>query len=115
MHELSLAATMLEQIAPMIKNKRDLRKVTITVGPLAGVYADSLQFMFTELARVEGYPGVELIINSVTAKVKCDSCLVEYEAECFETVCPQCAGISRTVLSGRELTLDSIEVEEEHV
>jgi len=63
MQELSLAASMLEQTAHLVRNKTDIKKVQGTIGPLAGVYADSLKFGFTELAEAEGYKNVAVCIN----------------------------------------------------
>lgn len=115
MHELSLAANMLEQIAPLVKNKTELKKVHVTIGPLAGVHAESLEFGFTELAKADGYTDVALIIHKKSASLRCDECKEIYETDHFDNGCPLCGGIQRTIISGREFTLDSIEVEEDDV
>jgi hydrogenase nickel incorporation protein HypA/HybF len=115
MHELSLAAGMLDQIAALVKNKTDLKTVHITIGPLAGIFAESLEFGFTELARADGYLNVVLVITKVPARLKCEQCTETYESDRFDVVCPQCGSMQRTVLSGKECSLDSLELEEEDV
>jgi len=112
MHELSLAHDMTRIIGSALGRKVHLDRVNITVGPLSGISPESLRFCFTEIAKIEGFGEPELVINLTRAKLICLDCDTEYEAKDFYQGCPDCGSISRRILSGREFTVDSVELEE---
>ncbi len=112
MHELSLARDMTRIIANALGKRMPLDRVNITIGPLSGISSESLRFCFTEVAKMEGFGEPELVINLTEAKLICLECDTEYEAKDFYDGCPDCGSISRRILSGREFTVDSVEIEE---
>ncbi|MBD3345813.1 MAG: hypothetical protein GF401_12190 [Chitinivibrionales bacterium] len=112
MHELSLAANILDIISEKAPSKAAIRKVNVTVGPLAGIWTESLQFGFDELAREQGFKNARLCITKTEARLRCTACNNEYSADGLMEVCPSCGSLERTVLSGAEFTVDSIEMEE---
>jgi len=112
MHELSLAHDMTRIIGNTLGRKVHLERVNITVGPLSGISPESLKFCFTEIARTEGFGEPELVINLTEAKLICLDCNTEYNARDFYEGCPECGSISRRILSGREFTVDSVEIDE---
>lgn len=112
MHELSLAANILDLISEKVPEKSCLQKVNVTVGPLAGIWPESLEFCFDELAHQQGYENARISINKTIAKVQCTVCNTEYGAEGFMDGCPSCGALERMVLSGTEFTVDSIEMED---
>ncbi len=83
-----------------------------------------VQFILTDaghevLPAADGAAGLELlarepdlVINLTKAKLICLDCDIEYEAKDFYQGCPDCGSISRRILSGREFTVDSVELEE---
>ncbi|MCK4807124.1 MAG: hydrogenase maturation nickel metallochaperone HypA [Candidatus Aegiribacteria sp.] len=112
MHELSLAHDMTRIIGNVLGRKVPLDRVNVTIGPLSGISPESLRFCFTEIAKIEGFGEPELVINLTKAKIICLECSTEYEAKDFYQGCPDCGSISRRILSGREFTVDSVELEE---
>jgi hydrogenase nickel incorporation protein HypA/HybF len=112
MHELSLAQSILELVDREVDRRDVVREVTVTVGPLSGVWPDALEFGFQEIARQESFVNATLVMRCPQAQFECLSCHERYEAATTDAPCPACAGLERTVLSGTELTVDSIEVEE---
>ena len=110
MHELSLAMEIIDRVRPGIPDGESLKSVQVTVGLLAGVCGDSLQFCFEELTRLEGYPDARLKVVSTPARYRCLSCDHEYETGTVELVCPACGSMERTMLSGTEFLIDFIEV-----
>lgn len=113
MHELSLATEIIELIRPNIPEGEGLLSVQVTVGLLAGICADSLQFCFGELARLEGYPDAELKIRHTPAHYRCGQCHAEYCTETVEQSCPVCHSLERMLIGGAEFTVDFIEVTEQ--
>lgn len=112
MHEMSIAESILEGIEESLGEKKVLQVVRLTLGPLAGVNADSLQFCFTELAETMGFGKPELDINCTLAKVHCNDCNKDYEAKEFYEGCPDCGSLHREILTGKELIIDSVELME---
>jgi len=112
MHELSLAHDMTRIIGKALGRKIPLERVNITIGPLSGISPESLSFCFSEIAKLEGFGEPELVINQTEARLICLDCNIEYSAKDFYQGCPGCGSISRKILSGREFTVDSVEIEE---
>lgn len=112
MHEMSLAYDMTRIIGNVLGRKVPLDRVNVTIGPLSGISPESLRFCFTEIAKMEGFGEPELVINLTEAKLICLQCSTEYEACDFYQGCPECGSISRKILSGREFTVDSVEIDE---
>lgn len=112
MHELSLALSLIEAVAPKVPRKPMLREVHVTVGPLAGVWPDALEFGFTEIARQEGYDNVRLVVHATQAHFACQGCGRDYTTGDAIGTCPDCGSMARKMVSGAEFTLDSIELEE---
>lgn len=113
MHELSVATDMLKIIEEDLGGKQELACVRVTLGPLAGICAESLTFCFTEVAEQEGFGRPTLAITEVPARARCAACSKEYDlAADLLMLCPECESPARKILSGQEFTLDSVECEE---
>jgi hydrogenase nickel incorporation protein HypA/HybF len=111
MHELALARAVLDT-AVMHANGRRVRSVDVTVGALRQVVAGSLAFHFEILARGTPCDGARLRQRTTPARLLC-SCGYEWELEEPSFRCPRCASARARVISGEELVVDSIEIEEE--
>jgi hydrogenase nickel incorporation protein HypA/HybF len=111
MHEFSIADSLFETIIPMVENRHALSAVHLTIGPLAGISRESLEFCFSEIAREKGFDRVRLAIRSTGAVLRC-KCSREYEVHRFDETCPECGGFERIILSGKEFTLDYLETED---
>lgn len=112
MHELSLASEIVTLAKGHLKPADQLLSVTITVGALSGVQPEALEFCFFEAARQSGMPNARLDLKRTEACFKCDLCKNEYSGNCLEDVCPACQSFDRTLISGDEFTIDSIEIDE---
>jgi len=112
-HEFSLAVDVLGIINEAVGPNKDVRTVHLTLGPLSGILPDALRFCFTELAKGEGYGPLELEICEVPARMHCRDCALDYEGTDFTQSCPRCQSLNRDILSGREFTVDWVELEED--
>jgi len=112
MHELSLAASMLETIGERLGGKRALTKVHLTVGMLSGVAPEALEFCFPMLAEEEGFGKPVMVIAREKARAECGACGKKYGMESAYTLCPGCGSLERKILSGKRFTLDAVEVED---
>ncbi|MFW5798215.1 MAG: hydrogenase maturation nickel metallochaperone HypA [Planctomycetota bacterium] len=113
MHEFSLAESMLSIVEDQLGHKARLASATVTVGPLAGIDAESLRFCFTEVARQEGFGEPTLVTNLVPARLHCYDCGNEYTTRDALAPCPTCGSMHRRIDSGQEFTLDSVELEDQ--
>jgi hydrogenase nickel incorporation protein HypA/HybF len=115
MHELSIAASIVESVtesAAAYPGAR-VKEVRLRVGALASVVEDSLRFCW-ELAT-EGSPlaGAALVIHMLPVIVHCDACRVDAEIEGVQSFrCPRCGELAADLRQGRELEIESIEIEE---
>ena len=115
MHELSIAASIVEAVTESASAYPGARVIAVRlrVGALASVVEDSLQFCW-ELAS-EGSPvaGAKLVINKLPVIVHCDACGVDSELEGVQSFrCPRCGELAADLRQGRELEIESIELEE---
>nr|WP_321259419.1 hydrogenase maturation nickel metallochaperone HypA [uncultured Pseudodesulfovibrio sp.] len=92
-----------------------LKKVTIKNGQLAGAVSESLTFAWDALIPGGEFDGAELEIIEVPVKVACGECGEEFSPEHARCMpCPKCeALLGHHVLEGKELLIDSIEVDDQ--
>lgn len=114
MHELSIASRVVELVAEQVRAAGAERAVTITlrIGALSCVHEDALRFSF-DLVR-EGTPaaGAELRIVMVPVTIWCAACGREVALPGIQRfACPVCGTPSGDIRAGRELDLESIELE----
>jgi len=113
MHELSITQHILD-IVTRHAQRADADRVTainLVVGELTGFVDDSIQFYFDMLSPDTLAEGARLSIRRVDARVRCTVCGAEFSPQGYSWLCPQCEAIGGEVVSGRELLVESIEVE----
>jgi hydrogenase nickel incorporation protein HypA/HybF len=79
---------------------------------LSAVVAESLRFCFDVAAKDTIADGAELAIEEVTVNARCQDCGHQWVVDQLVFVCPACNGGHIDLLSGRELNIESIEIEE---
>ena len=82
------------------------------MGALAAVVEDSLQFCWG--VSTEGTPlaGAKLVIRTIPVVVHCEDCNLDSEIGVQSFRCPKCGGLTADLRQGRELEIESIEIEE---
>ena len=111
MHELSIARAILETAERHADGHRVLR-VDLTIGALRQVVPGSLQFGFDVLAQGTLCAQAELQMRLAPARLRCE-CGEEWELHEPSFRCPRCSAAGAMVVDGEQLTIDSIELEEE--
>ncbi len=112
MHELSVAQSILDTIEKQLGSIKPLTRIVLTIGPLAGISADSLEFWLSELAKQKGFGSPGVTVNKTTASAICSACKAKYEIKSLYSGCPSCESYERTIASGFECIIDSIELED---
>jgi hydrogenase nickel incorporation protein HypA/HybF len=108
MHELSITQSLIEAVLDRI-GERKVTAVNVRVGPLSGVLPDAMRFCFDVASAGTSLAGAQLLIDEPQGRARCRSCRDEFELADLILLCP-CGSADVEVLSGRELTLMSVEV-----
>jgi hydrogenase nickel incorporation protein HypA/HybF len=88
-------------------------RVNLAVGKLSAVVSDSLRFCFEVAAKETPLEGAELAIEEVDVVARCNACDHQWTIEEPAFSCPLCKSGNITLVSGRELDIRSIEIEDE--
>jgi hydrogenase nickel incorporation protein HypA/HybF len=115
MHELSIATSIVEAVtesAAAYPGAR-VKKVRLRVGALSSVVEDSLQFCWELATQDTPLAGSVLVIHLLPVIVHCDGCSLDSKLDGVQSFrCPHCGEIAADLRQGRELEIESIELEE---
>jgi hydrogenase nickel incorporation protein HypA/HybF len=82
------------------------------VGELRQVVPSALSFNFELVAQGTPAEGAELRMQVAPAVVVCKTCGAETRLRAFPLQCGRCNGMDVSIVSGEELVMQSIEVED---
>ncbi|MBN8219022.1 MAG: hydrogenase maturation nickel metallochaperone HypA [Spirochaetes bacterium] len=108
MHEHSVALSIVETALRHAAGRK-VESLTIEAGLFSGVFADSLRFYLELLFEEQGQPIPNFHLSSPPARCRCE-CGSEYPLSVVLDGCPSCGGHRRTLLTGRDCVLVSMEV-----
>ncbi|MEA3417083.1 MAG: hydrogenase maturation nickel metallochaperone HypA [Thermodesulfobacteriota bacterium] len=115
MHEMVIAKQIIEiatsSIPDSMKN-RSVERVNLKVGKLSSVVPDSLIFCFEILSIDTRLAGAELNIEVVPVLARCRECETEWTINEPIFTCKKCKSGLIEIISGRELNITSIELED---
>ena len=112
MHELSIASAIVATATKHAEG-RPVALVSVRVGRLRQVAADSLRFNLEIVARDTICEHARFELSEVPMRLRCRDCGREWDSDVPEFRCANCTPGSVEVLTGEELEVDYIEVEEE--
>jgi hydrogenase nickel incorporation protein HypA/HybF len=114
MHEFSLMQSVLETVTQTAEDRGAKRvcAVRLIIGEMAEVVFDAMEFAFEALAPSTVLEGAKLEMTSVKPRSRCRACGLEFEHDRYHWACPQCDSLACELIAGRELYIDSIEIEE---
>ncbi len=114
MHEMPYTQSIFEIVIDYAKqhNSSKVKKVYLKIGDMTGVIEDSVRFYWESLTVGSVAEGAELIVEHVPIRVRCYNCGTEYVApDQFSLFCPECNFFGGEMLSGKEMLVESIELE----
>jgi hydrogenase nickel incorporation protein HypA/HybF len=114
MHELGIANSVIEAVRTESARypNRVPSKVGVKIGELTAIDAEALRFCFEVLIRDTGLASLQLEIEVCHRRQRCAGCGCEFVVHDYDFRCPQCGGAQSECISGDELELAYIEVEE---
>lgn len=114
MHELGIMAGVMESVEQAARDAGALKvtEVRLTVGEMTEAIPDALQFAFEALQESsELCKEAVLQVQMVRPKSHCLECDTTFEHDRYSMLCPECGSFALELLAGRELHIDSIEVD----
>jgi hydrogenase nickel incorporation protein HypA/HybF len=114
MHEMGIANSILEAVATELRRHPQSRasKVRVRIGELAAIDGEALRFCFDALSRDTEFEGLQLELEFCFRRHRCLECSEEFIVRDYEFACPGCGSEKTRFVSGDELELAYLEVEE---
>jgi hydrogenase nickel incorporation protein HypA/HybF len=112
MHEMSIAQSIVDIVEKELTSHsvEKLKAVNIAAGKWAAVVPEQLTFCFSMITVDANMAGATLNIREVPLGYTCSACGEELTSGGMAIVCPKCGDTHIDLNSGRELTVESIEV-----
>jgi hydrogenase nickel incorporation protein HypA/HybF len=114
-HELSLVEALIEQVRSEVARcgrTGPVVRLELAIGRLSGFNSDSVCFAFELLSPGTLVEGAEVRITEPRAVCCCRDCSGRAEIDALVGRCPQCDSENVVIEGGRELVLQSIELED---
>ena len=115
MHELSIVEALIDQVQQELDRAGQQGRVLqldVSIGRLSGVYPEAVRFAFGLLAPGTVVDGAKLVIQEPKPVCRCHACNAQVEIDDLVVQCPKCAADEITIEGGRDMILQSIEIEE---
>jgi hydrogenase nickel incorporation protein HypA/HybF len=114
MHELGIANAIIEAVRTEAEKRPGSRimKVGVRIGEMAGVDPDALSFGFEALVTGTDLEPLSLAIESRPRRHRCAQCDKTFDVVEYRVECPACGSFNTVCISGDELQLTYLEVEE---
>lgn len=113
MHELGIMTGVMDAVEKSAKDAgaTSVLKVSLSVGEMTEAIEDALRFAFEALSEGTMCENAQLDIKMIRPKSRCLECGAEYEHDRFHMFCPECDSFATQLIAGREMQIDSIEVD----
>ena len=113
MHELAITQSILNLVLEQAEQAgaKEVGKINLVIGEMTGVVSECVQFYFDLLSKGTPADGATLAFKAVPTRTRCRDCDKLSEVEEFDWTCPRCNGNNIEIVAGKELFVESIEVE----
>ena len=114
-HELSIVSSVVDSVTETLQSYPGARvkEVRLRVGALAAVVEDSLQFCYEIATEDTPLQGSTLVIKTIPVLMHCHRCAQNVEIAGLQSFrCPLCDNPVSDLRQGRELEIESIEIDE---
>ena len=113
MHELAITQSMFDLVLEQTEkaDAKKVGKINLVIGEMTGVVGDCVQFYFDFISKGTLAEGAALSFRMIPTRAQCRSCNKLFELKEFDWTCPDCGSNSLQIVAGKELFVESIEVE----
>ena len=114
MHELGIAQSVIDAVHGETARHVGAKplKIAVRIGELSAIDPDALRFSFEALTRETELQDLELEIEVCPRRHRCLDCATEFGVKDFTFNCPQCGSVRNDCISGEELELAYLVLEE---
>ena len=115
MHELSIVEALIDQVGQELNRAGQQGRVLrleLNIGRLSGVNPDAVRFAFGLLSADTIVENAKIVIEEPRAVCHCHACNARTELDDLIFECPQCSSAEITIEGGRDMVLQSIEIED---
>jgi hydrogenase nickel incorporation protein HypA/HybF len=114
LHEIGIAFSILETVDAEARKRpgEKIIAVGLRIGELSSISPDALTFAFEALTRETPWENLKVEIEWCPRRQKCQGCGEEFAVVEFEMVCPKCGECRSACISGTELDIAYLELEE---
>jgi hydrogenase nickel incorporation protein HypA/HybF len=115
MHELSMITSVVETVTESLTPYPGAKvlEVRLKVGALSSVIPESLEFCYGIVAEGTPLEGSRLVVDVLPVVVHCAHCDQDAELDGIQSFrCPRCGEPCNDLRQGRELEIDSIEIDD---
>lgn len=115
MHELSLTQNLIDIAEEHARREGAtvISSLTLEIGALSGVIPEAVEFAFEACTKGTLAEGARLEILQIPAIGRCMECDEECALESLTDACPECGSYALEVLTGQEMTLTEMEVDDD--
>lgn len=113
MHEMGIVSGVLDAVTASARDAGadKVLKITLRIGEMTEVVDEALTFAFEALTEGTMCEGAQLEVIKVAPRSFCLECFEEFGHDRFHRICPSCGSYETQLLEGRELSIESIEVD----
>jgi hydrogenase nickel incorporation protein HypA/HybF len=115
MHEMGIANSILDAVRTELSRFPGAHPSTVGVriGEMTAIDQESLRFCLEALAKGTSLEGMQLKVESCQRRHRCQECNREFAVRDYDFECPDCHIPSSECVSGDELELAYVEIEED--
>lgn len=113
MHELSITENILTIVLEKAEEAKASRvsKINLVIGELSGVVDECVEFYFGFLSKDTIAAQASLSFRHPPIQLRCHKCNTIFSPDDRNWTCPNCQEQAVEIISGRDLYIESIEVE----
>lgn len=114
MHEMAVAENIMKVIEEKLaelSQKGEVRKIYLKIGKLTCVEPEALKLSFEVISQETSFENASLFIDSIPITAKCQECKKKLTLSNLDFTCPFCGSFKIEIKTGRELFVESFEIE----
>ena len=113
MHELSIVESFISVAIEHAEkeNAERIVRINLVVGEMTGVVKEAVEFYFSFLAKDTLASHAEIDFKQVKTRLRCRDCGELFNPDNMNYLCPKCGSEKVDIVGGRELYVESIEIE----
>ena len=113
MHELAITQSMLDLVLEQAQEveAKEVKRINLVIGEMSGFVEECVQFYFDFISKGTIAERSALSFKKIPTTARCRSCGKLFKPKEFDWACPYCQSNIMEIVAGKELYVESIEVE----